>query len=58
MKLFFQGLFAFEAIMMVATFVSHMIVIVITKNKVPLKIYGIVFIITIIMYELFVIGMM
>ena len=58
MKLFFQGLFAFEAIMMVATFVSHMIVIVITKNKVPLKIYGIVFLFTIIAYELAIIGLM
>ena len=57
MKLFLQGLFAFELIMMVATFVSHMIVIVL-KEKVPLKIYGIVFIITIIMYELAIIGLM
>ena len=56
MKLFLQGLFAFEVATMFATFVAHMIVIAF-KKKVSLKIYGLVFIITIIMYELSIIGM-
>ena len=57
MKLFLQGLFAFEVAMMFATSIAHLIVIL-AKKKVPLKIYGIVFLMTILFYELIIIGTM
>ena len=56
MKLFLQGLFAFEVATIFATFIAHLIVIAF-KQKVSLKIYVAVFLLTIIMYELFIIGM-
>jgi len=53
MKTFFQGLLAFELLMLVATFVAHMISKVMGDIKVSvIKIYLIVAVITLISYLL------
>ena len=53
MKTFFQGLLVFELLMMVATFVAHMISKVMGDIKVSvIKIYLIVAVITLISYLL------
>ena len=52
LKLFFQGLFAFELLMMTLTFVTSLTISLIRKETIPLSFYLFIAVLTLIIYLL------